>query len=324
MNQKPIKQITLTAARDCISQLKKIDLTKVSIDRIKTLIEPLWKGYLLSNPILRPGAILYRGIKWPIRPTNISQLSYPPSELITKDQRANRAGVSRFYASYSYYAAYSEIDAQPGEYIAISKWQTTDSIIVNSVGFTDEVFTQYQSQRKTQDINWQKHANITESPTNKLIHTFFAKEFSKNVPENSEHLYKISVAISEGFYSENSNLTGASLIENPPKILRIGGLLYPTFAMLANSDNIVLLPEVADSSLKFVSVEYIKIDNYLADNKGYEIKRLDFANSLSADGSIEWKNRPPQWNIQPGYTRTIEEDGQWTVRNDKGEIIDPE
>jgi hypothetical protein len=53
---------------------------------------------------------------------------------------------------------------------------------------------------------------------------------------------------------------------------------------------------------------------------------LDFANTFSADGSIEWKGRPAQWNIvmQPGaIVRSSIEHGRRVFRDVNDNIIEP-
>ena len=224
-----------------------------------------------------------------------------------------------FYASIAREAPFFELGLKPGDHVAISKWRTTEKIIVNNVGYVSEVFDGLNSNRPLPV--WGPNHHLLSSASNQLIGSYFAAEFSKIVPTGQEYEYKISIAIAEKLYIANLQLDPTrDAISGEP---RFGGLIYPTIAMRANVDNVALLPEFVDRYLVLSSVEWIRVDEELPDFK-YQVTMLDFANSFGPTGEIEWKGRLPQWVFQPGQQATLSvENGKWVVRNEKGEILEP-
>ena len=310
-------------------------------------MSPLWPGYTLATPILRPDPELrfYRGV--PLRsnemkPSNIQRISYPPPHLVTKYQRANRIGESRFYCSTSRGTTLYELGVHPGDYIIISRWHLRTSLIATNIGYTNKVLDKYNGKRTEKDIWWKKSDEKEE--INQLIHEFFSDSFSQQIINGEEHQYKLSIAISEGLFG-NPAINGVfpSNIKNQPEECRLGILLYPSFARKANTDNVVILPEFIDKYFELKYIEYIYIDKVMSD-KNINLTIMDFANSTELDGTIEWRGRAPVWsgtgNISitfgPNGEKIIRdsngklilqisiEDGQEIARNESGKIVDPE
>ena len=141
-----------------------------------------------------------------------------------------------------------------------------------------------------------------------LIKEFFANRFSKYIPKNNLDYYKLSIAIAE------KHCTG-DLIK---------GLMYPTIPMFANADNFAIKPSFIDNGgLQFKEVFYIEVKSIL--KLKYEINKLDWANSISSDGEIEWKGRLPKWEItENGGELTFKsEKGQWLAKDKNGIVIEP-
>jgi hypothetical protein len=141
------------------------------------------------------------------------------------------------------------------------------------------------------------------------------------VPPESEHLYKLSIAIAEKLYLGPLQMDSeAGEFDGEP---RFAGIVYPTIAMRANSDNIALIPEFVDRLLSLETVEWIRVDSKGTDLK-YQITKLDFANSFGGDGQIEWKGRLPQWVVGPGReVRVSVEHGKYVVCDEQGRIVEP-
>ena len=304
-------------ARERISSLKRLKLENASVDFLKERITPLFKGYVLNTPILDRGQEVFRGVPWKEKTTNISQLTYPPASSVTKFQRANRPGEPRFYCSIAREAPFFELNVIPGTHIAVSKWRLREKLWVNNVGYTVDTFNRLNSTRASMPW-WQSSAGVTERPVTKLIHQFLSEQFTREIPDGSEHLYKISIAIAE---KHIMNFIHDSYDESWPLDRRIAGLIYPTVAMRAKSDNVMLLPEFVDLYLELVLAEYIRVDKATSDFK-YEITMLDFANSFGSDGAIEWKGRAPHWVLPPGASAQVTvENGKMVARNEKGELL---
>ncbi|MGH6933237.1 MAG: hypothetical protein ACREEE_12480 [Dongiaceae bacterium] len=147
-----------------------------------------------------------------------------------------------------------------------------------------------------------------------------AEEFTRDVPDDQDYRYKLSVAIAERLLGE---VIVAQREAGMPEDLRYAGIIYPTVAMRANADNLALLPEFVDRCLALEQVECISVDSVDAD-KRFTITTHDFANSFAPDGMIEWQGRGPQWSLLPRATgRVGVENGQYVLRNPDGKIIDP-
>jgi hypothetical protein len=102
------------------------------------------------------------------------------------------------------------------------------------------------------------------------------------------------------------------------------GLLYPALAMRGNADNLAIKPPAVDKKLAFKKADFFQIEDY-SDNS-YKVTWLDFANSLSCEGKIEWKGRLPQWKLgKKGEMLMLKvENGMWVARNPNGEVVEPE
>lgn len=305
--------------RSRIAELKRIDLHNAGIEFLKSRLELLFRGFMLSTPFLTVGQALYRGVRWAEKPTSRSQLSYPPAGLITYHQRVNRPQQPMFYCSVAREAPFFELGLKPGDQVAISRWRLTQKILVNNVGYAPTVLTRLGSTR--QAPNWGPTHPMISSPANVLVADFFASEFARVVTPGEEHLYKLSIAIAEKLYLDPLHMD--SIGDEFQGERRFGGILYPTIAMRANSDNIALLPEFVDRFLHLEAVEWIRVDAEDLDLK-YQVTNLDFANSFSSEERLDWKGRLAQWVVGPGReVRVSVENGKYVVRDEKENIVEP-
>ena len=209
----------------------------------------------------------------------ISQLTYPPVEIVKVLQRANREGQPRFYGSSGANAPFYELRSQVGDHIALSTWRVVKEGVVNHIGYMPEILERLQSHKAVGRVAQQMAPELSYGPVDKLVHSFLASEFSKDVPVGSEYLYKLSVAIAERLLVE--------MVNSKENVERFDGLLYPSLAMRGNSDNVCLLPRFVDDSLHFVAVDYVRVDKITADGS-YLLANIDHATGVALDGSIEW------------------------------------
>ena len=291
-----------------IQEIENLNLHAIEIDYIKELLKLVFTGYALTTPVLDPGLILYRGIKYIKKPTSLSFLSYP--KIGAKQNRASRENEPLFYAATMREIPFFELDVQVGDKIVISKWRTTKKLIVNNVGYTDQTFKTLNSVRENQ--NWNKNGNAhpeTLIVENILVQDFLAKCFSQPISKNQTELYKLTIAIAEKHYVADI----------------FGGLLYPTIQMRANGDNLALRTSfIEGGGLEFIEAEWIEVIK-LHDFK-YDINVLDWSNSISKDEKIEWKGRLPQWTIKGkgGELKMSVENGKWIARDKNDNIVNPE
>ena len=294
--------------RSSIKNIQNLDLLTVNIDIIKEHIGLLSNAYIVGSPIIAKRSKLFRGVIWDEKPKNVAQVSYPPKDSVKNLHRAGRKGESLFYCSTAREAPFWELGVKAGDSLVISHWETREPLVVNNVGYHSDVFSNLNSDRTCP--NWWHNNELVESlSANELIKAFFSQEFAKKIIDGQEHLYKISIAIAEHHFQQNI----------------FSGLLYPTLAMKANADNLVLKPEVVDSYLKLTKVEYILVEEVF-ENAHFNVKILDFANSFDSNGLIQWKGRLPQWVLREKgeILKFSVENNQWVARNEIGEILEPE
>src|SRR3989304_10016979 len=251
----PIEEI-----REAIDDLRRMDLRSTEIDYLKDRISYVLKGYICSTPVLPEGLELYRGIKWDEKPVNVSQVKHPPPDKVVRFGRVNRIGKSVFYASASRNVVFFEQRINAGDTITVSRWRTKKKMVVNNIGYTPEVFQALGSNRKCPVWGTDKIDPRMNSEANVLIRQFFADEFTRIIEDESKnhHLYKLSIAIGEKFWH-------GELFQ---------GIIYPSLAMKANSDNIAVKAEYVDEYLELEEIEHIRIDKK-NDELNYDITILD-------------------------------------------------
>ncbi|MEN6306374.1 MAG: hypothetical protein ABFD91_01355 [Anaerohalosphaeraceae bacterium] len=286
-----------------IEILRKLDLKDIDIDSLKEHTNALIVGYSLTTPIISSGKKFYRGVPWPEKPINVAQLSYPPREKVDEFHRAGRPNHSLFYCSCAREAVFYELGVNAGDKVVISQWETMDFLLVNNIGYCSDTLKKLGTNRECP--SW-SNENDPEK-TNMLIRQFFSDEFTKIVPRGQGYLYKTSVAIAEQHFQSDM----------------FDALLYPSVAMKGYADNLAIKPPVVDKKLVLKRAEYIDIKDYHDDR--YSITMLDFADSFTKDGKIEWKGRLPQWVLHKDDQVTVAvENGKWVARNTSGEIVEPE
>jgi len=293
--KKPIQNLSLKQIQETIEEIRRLDLKVANIDIIKENLKPLFVGYTLRAPIYELGLKLYRGRICNEKLNNIKDITYPPAKLITKYQRVNRPGQSVFYCCADRRVPFSECFAKTGDKFVLSRWKTVSRLLVNNIGYLNNNIMGLQPK----SLDELKEANI-------LIRNFIDEEFTKNVNEGEEYLYKITIALAEKHFSDDI----------------FNGLLYPSIAIKAHSDNLALKPHYVDKNLMIERVEFIQIISV----KGFEykIKVLDLATSFGKDGSIEWKGHPGKWYLKKKDDELIlaVENGRWIARDKKGKIVE--
>lgn len=305
-----IKHNPIEEIRKAIDDLRKMDLRSVEIDYLKDHISCLFKGYICSTPILQKGLELYRGIKWNEKPANVSQVNHPPADKVVRFGRANRIGNPVFYASASRNVVFFEQRIKVGDTITVSRWRTKKKMTVNNIGYTPEVFQTLGSNRQCPIWGKDKIDPQVNSETNVLIRQFFADEFTRIIEDESKnhYLYKLPIAIGEKFWH-------GELFQ---------GVIYPSLAMKANSDNIAVKAECVDEYLELEEIEHIRIDKK-NNELNYDITILDTSGTFDKDGSIIWRGGLPQWTLkEKGETLALKTDkGRWVATDDKGNVAKP-
>lgn len=277
-----------------VRSLRALNLRHTDFEYLKGMLAPLLHGYPLSTNTTNVHEPLYRSVPWPEKPTKINQLGCPPQELV-KLGRANAVRNSVFYASAGCHSTIMELAPNVNDRLAISKWRTKTSLSLICVGYTPDAFKGGEGFKRIESLPWVKQrasGHQYRKPGNQLIHEFVSHEFTKKVLRNETWNYKISAALSQSLLNAKSfGIDGAPTIE-------IAGIAYPSSPNEGNADNVALKGQIATEYLEFVHVQYIEISRK-TDGPQYSMFGLDFADSLSADGTIEWQNAFPSDRI-PG------------------------
>jgi hypothetical protein len=309
----------------------KLHLRELEIDEIYALINPLLIGASISTPVLPSGTILFRGRRFTstfnkTRGMTVRDLSYPPPA-VTKLGRVNRPNQPFFYCSASQEVIYYETPGlSAGDELILSYWRIKDPMLVHNVGYTQFVFDQLGAKRPLpvwtgdwkhrrleipdEQLVREEQASLLSHDENGQLLEALGHTFMSNVRENEEYKYKLTVAIAEAFLLR--------IVENQAQ--QFCGLLYPSVRMAANGDNLALKPECVDAHLEFLKAKHITIDEKKGNSITFTI--VDFADTLSQDGYLEWKGRPPAFIIPPGDTGKFtvvegrDEDGDYFVSAD--------
>lgn len=286
-----------------------------SIDALKQRIAKYIGGYGKFSGTMAAGNTLYRGVMWADRPTQVDQLSYPPPEKAGL-QRANRPGQPRFYASVAGPAAFYELKAKPGTFIALSEWHVDHTLWVNDAGYHPAVLNKMGARRGPPEFT--NREALVDTPHNQRIRRELAEAFARDVPQDHSDEYKLTVAIAEVLLSLRVGVPPAAGITDP-RDFQFAGLTYPTIAMRRDADNIVLIPDFVDRHLTLRSVQYVRVDSH-PDPTTYSLTTLAQADTFT-DNTIHWGSDLHHLTANARRTTHITfEDEKWTMRNERGEI----
>lgn len=298
----PQKVLQAEKVRATIDHLLSLDLRQMPAGDIKGMLQTAFEGYRVKTNRFRPGIRLFRGRPCD-KPQNISAMLYPPPDRAPLN-RANQSGKPVLYCCASRETPFFELRPSVGACLAIALWETTAPMLVNHAGYTHNSFERLGSAR-TESHNFRKssrpsiHDEITET---------LAEIFTRPSPQEGDHLYHLTSIVADFLFGDD----------------QFDGLLYPTIAMRANSDNIAVKPRYADNHLRFLKAEYIRVDE--VGDFSYRITILDTASGLDETGAILWRGRLPHWAMKDGreqLTFTVE-NGEWLARDMAGNIVEPE
>ena len=288
-----------------IAAIEALDLKTASVKEIEELLFPFFRGLRVKAPSLNPGVYLYRSRVCSAKPEHVRELSYPPKEYVRSYGRANDMGQSMFYGGISKNIPFFEIGAKLGDNITMSVWRTKSNLVLNHIGFTEEIFKLLGSNREWDAIYPFVKDTNNFSDLNAFVYNYLAAEFSKQVPKHEPYLYKPSIAIA------NKLLMGEVL----------QGILYPAMAMAGNADNLVLKPSYVDTHMEFVAVEYLEVT--YAEGMQYRYEALDSATEI-LDGRIRWSGKGLAWTLRGNQSIAMTaEGGDWIGRDDQGQRLDP-
>jgi hypothetical protein len=291
---------------EAIATLDATDLKSSSISELEKVITPLFTGLLIQAPRYQPGVNIFRG-RICEKPPMFSDLIYPPAASVAEYGRLTDIGETMFYGATTKAAPFFELKPATGECVAISKWRSNDRMVLNHIGFTEDVTVMLNSNRDLSKIYEFVKESHNFSDLNSYVHNYLASTFTQRVPKEQSYLYKLTIALGR-------KLLGGEVIH---------GLLFPTIAMSANVDNVVLKAPYFDSKMDFVSCEYLRVDE--AGDSNFRYTTLDTATKIAIDGSIAWSGRSFKWEVPAGNQLTFKAIGnEWVAFDENDDRVDPE
>lgn len=292
--------------RQCICAIEKCDFTITASAELDAVVWRLIAGYKVSAPKLTQPIDLYRA-RICDKPMYIKELGPPPTSCIGKYGRANEPGESVFYCSTSRRAPFFELQCKPGDHIAMSLWRNNSELVLNHIGFTEELKERLGSNRNLNEIYKFVVDTNNFGNLNEMVHEYLGFIFAKPLGDDIRSDYfKFTSAIARVMMQGEV----------------INGLMYPTIQMTGNADNIVLKHDYYNEHIEFVNAEYIRIDS----QKGmkYGITILDSATQIGESGELRWSGRPLHWELTPKQVVQMKvHDGRWIAENLNGNRVDP-
>ena len=262
-----------------IAAIQQLDLRAHSIDDLVPRMRELLTGQALRCLEFEPGLLLYRGMPCEQLPQRFADVSYPPAEQVTKDQRANRAGVPMFYCSATWHPPFFETSVQPGDQIIISRWQTRQPLRIAGFSYADLCIDDPHSDREKALAEALQRLPEAERDLVK----FLTGCFTQPIGPGEEYRYRLSIALAEAF--------------------RLGeyfdGLLYPSAAMPSPSHNLALHPRCIDEQkLMLQYVEHLSVNR--VETESLDVCSLNFARGVLPGEELKWLDQPGNWVLREG------------------------
>lgn len=243
--------LPLDELQQVLTDLENGSFTLLTDSELRDKIQAIHNGFVIQAPILSPGTLIYRAVKVSQRPAHKSRISYPPIEMVTTNGRLNRAGEGMFYGSFHRFAScLHECSCNVGDFFAVSAWLTTEKMIFNHLGYSNAVLRELKSKR---DLPF--FARTQEEPErNRLFREWQARVFSKRVPPDQTHLYRLPIALKD--------FALARIVQTDPEApdFAFSGVIYPSVAMWLLEDNVAILPAEVDSKLALCEVILLSLD----------------------------------------------------------------
>ena len=281
--------------KEAVEFVKRADLRTIQIDEIKTALNEVLSAYGVYAKSIRPGQHLFRAMKHKSQEEelfpNLSRI-YPHPAFLTKLGRANREHQPMYYLSGDCAIALHEVRAKPEDVITILECIPRDDSgpMLVPIGI-DELLARHgvkeggdfpDTSTRIQDLLKDDEENLLKYW---LIDEFVRNEFLKDVADEHEDEYKITVAIAELLLSYSI----------PSR--RIDGLAYPTIVGLWTHANIALAPETFHQLYEPLACHRIKITGLLPKlgfSMDTEIGLM--TKQIGDDGTITW----PEVSMQEG------------------------
>jgi hypothetical protein len=282
-----------------IETINRLAKDGAEVDELKWEIHNLLS--LAPNSIAsihHPGVTLYRGTKHHSSvPTRMEEIWYPPAEK-TLWNRANRPQRPMFYCTSDPDCALREIGAGLGDTVVFATWTTKANMMLHDLGFSSQVLSRAGSRRVLPELHKSFYTEKL-SVEGRTVRDFIAFAFTEPSPKD----YRLTVALAEMHLRAEE----------------FAGILYPSVAKDANTDNVALLPEYVRNSLSLVTAQVFQADQVESDGRVsgrilFELQAVSERGDLSwnASGSGPSDTLPPGRGqaIRPGEKLRVETQGE--------------
>ena len=281
----PFISISIEEIQNKIDELDALDTQKTSNEDLRQRCNALMKGYThITRLITSPYAWRARKNTGSSFFNNISELWYPPKDVVGTFGRLNKPNQSIMYIAASQDSAIHEMRPKIGEKITILRLKLKDKrkyprvselgVVDRSKHFNCDTKIRLAEDTVTGKALLSKDSSIHK---NRLIRGYLAREFTKIVERGYEHQFKVSATI-------------ADILFNMPNM---DGIEYPCLAGAVSSYNgaasLGLLPNSADKLYIPDSCwvgEVIDLPTH-PDNP-FGLLCIGRAESFFSDGTIEW------------------------------------
>ena len=239
---------------DGIRAVKRCDLEVTDIDHLKQQLGFLFSDSNKWDRLHRNGGC-YRAVRCNSRPSHRNELFYPPSNEVTTFGRCNRPGQAVLYGFNSLPATLYEIQAQPGDQVAIAYWAAQNQLmyylgteeVEEREFYRKPLYEKLSAERTFRALK--KHdayPSVIDNPwsvrwgiASQFAHEFMMCEFSRFVARGNEHEFKVTIALTEIIKEVT-----LSKLANTSDSGQFAGIVYPSLAFRSNSSNVVYFPEL--------------------------------------------------------------------------------
>ena len=288
-------------------------IRRKDIDTLKRWLRYKLSGYQVAIINIEPHFMLYRAVRCPERPDLVSRISYPRREHVTKLGRANRIEQPMFYCSCGGPAVFYELQAQPGDLVAMSEWEVMETLWMHNLGFHPDALRRIGTPSNIYRPR-QTHPIPNESKQNARLRRQLSLAFTEDVPDGQETKYKQSVAINELHFDKASPLPR---YVDGPRFDQVSGTVYPAMKMRGAADNVVMQTKFVDSSLRLNCVRYVRVEAVDVEKRAYTLLIEGIANTFEG-GNIDWQKDLPEESLRRNFVEL--KDGVWVFRNERNGI----
>ena len=264
----------------------------ISVEHAVSLLEPLTIGFSQTSPLLPLEARLFRVRVLKKPPTKVSDLGAPPDHLASMG-RVNDTGKSVLYLSDLPRTAIAETRVKKGS-CCLTEWRiTANNLLCANGGIPIDLLS--------------KRFKSVEKPIQKFtkydfaISALFRTAYTLDKFDGNQHyIWSIASALVNGFapicdLQEQQYKDGVTELKGKYPLAAVA---YPSIRDEMQYLNYAF-NDRGQTHVALKNIQWIDI------HENGQITSLNFADSWSENGTIDWKNRPANYRIGPKQSAII-------------------